>query len=250
MFRQVRKAYYDDPLVTPPVVVPPPVKTFTQEEVNAIAAKERKAAEDRAKKLATDLEALKQSQNLSEQEKEVLNAKISELEKQYLTTEQLAAQTLEKEKKVAKEQQEQLVKDRDAWKTNYTTSMIRTEILAGASNSDVDAVNPNQMYQLLQHTAKVVDKLGPDGKPTGETQVVLAVTIPDAKDKTKTVTVELPVVDALKQLKGMPADYGNLFKSTIKGGLGSGNNGRVAPIDIPSMSMEEFEQYRKQRKKS
>jgi hypothetical protein len=89
-----------------------------------------------------------------------------------------------------------------------------------------------------------VEKLGPDGKPTGEFEARVKFT--GEKDG-KPVQLDLTPDETVKLMTEMPQQYGNLFISAATGGLGGGNgsSGPKAPItNIKDLSNEEYEKRR------
>lgn len=218
-----------------PATPPEPPKTFTQADVDNIVQTRVKKEKERAQKLADDLEQIKGQANLSEEHKTALQAQIDELQNSLLTKEQLADQ--EKKKFEAQHQKvtAELTADRDKYRDLYTSTTIKRAILDAAIANE--AAVPGQLVTMLTGAARLAEVKGADGKPTGEHEPFVKVSGRD-KDN-KPVVLDLPVLDAVKQMKEWPDLYGNLFKDTKTGGVGATTTGQgssVNPNNVSSMS--------------
>ncbi|TXH08447.1 MAG: hypothetical protein E6R03_18200 [Hyphomicrobiaceae bacterium] len=244
------KTFFDDPPAVPPVVppvVPPPPptpQTFTQEQVNAMLAKNKRELQTKNEELATQLEALKQKTGLSEQEKADLESRIEQLRTEHLSeSQQLQRKAAELEKKL-KTDSETLSKERDSWKGRFDSTLIENGIRAGSVKHT--AASDEQMIALYGHKARVVEILDDAGQPTGMFEVRLKVKQEDPKTK-KDVEVELPIVDAIGELRKRP-ENANLFLTDGKPGAGllNGNaDKKQGSTWRPGMSQEEYNKSRK-----
>jgi len=82
-----------------------------------------------------------------------------------------------------------------------------------------------------------------NGEPTG--MLAPKVKFPDTDKDGKSVILDLTVTEAVKRMKELTDQYGNLFKGTAAGGIG----GSTVPttggkIDISKMSQEDYEKNR------
>lgn len=228
--------YYDDPPATPP----PEEKKFTQADVDRIAAEERRKYQTKQQELTTQMEDLKKNSALSQTQRDDLQKKIDELQQQYLTKEQLAAQKLEKERAAEKLQIEELTQHRDGYKGLFESTIVESAILKAASTHE--AFSSEQLKDLLFGKAKVVEEKDDAGK-TIKHNVVIKTTMTDPKTK-QLVPVELPVDEAVKQMKDQPEKFGNLFKSGVAGGLGGGSGKGGKPFDIKTATDAEYRAFR------
>lgn len=195
-------------------------KGFSQEEVNALLAKERRKLQGNNEKTIKELEALKKTAQLTQEEKERVEQRIEDLRNEYLTKEQLDKKKRKEEEDRTKKEKDELSKDRDHWKTLYEVSTIERELVDAAIKGD--SYNPDQVLQILKPNTRLVEELDQDNRPTGRfvSKVRLA-----GKDKDgKTVVLDLTPTEAVKQMKEMDDIYGNLFKSGARGGVGGNNN--------------------------
>ncbi len=230
---------YNDP---PP---PPTPATFTQEQVDAIVAKEKREHQTKQQTLTTQLEELKKTEGLTKKQKDDLQKQIDDLQQQYLTKEQLAAQKLDAERAAEKKTLEELSQDRDGWRGRFESTTVENAIIKAASDNEV--FSAEQIKDLLIGRAKVVEEKDEHGKVKGF-NVLIKTTILDKKTNLP-VPVEIPVDEAIKQMKAQPEKYGNLFKSGVTGGVGgsSGKGGKpITASDIATMSDAEYKAWRQQ----
>lgn len=246
------------PAQTPPPQTPPPTPPgeidiggikFTpiqQQKLNALIAEERRKQESTNRTLVEQLEQLKKSSGMSEQEKANLQARIDELTATYTTKEQQQQteyqkleKKLETETKKAKETVDTLTKQLH----NKYKQVDLSE--AAASHK---AISGKQVVTILWDQTVVEEALDENGRPTGE--LVTRVNF-EGKDKEgKPVKLKLSPKDAVKAMTEMPDEYGNLFENTSRGGLGQGGNqpgggnGRIPNIE--DMSPQDYAKYRQQ----
>lgn len=227
----------------PPNPPNPGGKTFTQDEVNKFVAERSKKATERAEQLEKQLKDMLDSKNLTEKEKTEYQARLEEIQTANMSKEEQWKKENEKISKGYTKQVETLAGERDSWKKRFDTLMTDLEIRkAGKTNN---CFNEDQMVEILGRGARMREKVGADGKATGDYEAVLSFT--DEKDE-KPFSVELPVADAIKRMKELPHRYGNLFKSDNTPGLGGGTNG--SGLNVPlvfdeSMSDETYDKFRK-----
>ena len=219
----------------------PPVKTFTKDEVEAIVQREKKKDQAKTKQAITELETLKRSKSLTEQEQTKLTEQINALQDQLLTKEELA----KKEKEGIKSDYEAKVSDlqnqRDDWKSRFTQAEISRSITDAATAKK--AFRAQDIHALLRPNTELEPELNEAGEETG--RLVPKVNF-ESKDKDgKQVFLKLTPKEAVDQMYDDVEQFGHLFEPTSKAGLGS-NNQRIPTRNIKTMSHEE---YRKQRKK-
>jgi len=210
-------------------------KTFTQDQLNAVLAEERKKFESNSKKLHDELEAIKGKSQLSAQERSELEQRIESLKKETMTKEELAAQRNAQLEKASKAERDQLLQQRDHWEKQYKEATISRAILDAATTEK--AYNPNQLVALLSFNTKLTEVLDDSGKPTG--QYVPKTTIPVKDSKGKVTPMDLPVNEAIKKLKEQE-EYHNLFLGSGVGGVGANNQGGGRNGAMENMTGEEY----------
>jgi chromosome segregation ATPase len=224
----------------------PNKKTFTQDEVNAIMAKESRKVKDAQTKLMSQLEEAKKASKIGSEERASLEKQIEELQKQTMTAEERAKQNANKLQKQHKEEIDQRDAEIEKWKNLYTTSTVSNALLKAASQNK--AKLPSQILQMFRHDVKLVAKLDENGKTTDEFEARLDFV--DLNDDGKEVTMNLTVDEAVKRMTELP-HYGNLFEGTKTGGLGSSNaQGGTGKIDIAKIAKEDPARFRKLRKEN
>lgn len=220
-------------------------KSFTQDEVNKMLAIDRRKNSDKMQKTIGELEALKKSKNLTEQQQADLSKRIEELQDQLLTKEQLAQRDREKLKTDYDGQIVQLTGDRDTWRTRYEKALVVNAIHAAAKEHG--AIDNNQIIALIQaHSPRVVQELGESGEPKDIFTPKVKMLDYDTKEK-KEVTLDFTISEAVKRLKEKPENF-NLFAATVNGGLGLGSGTGRGDSDAPPLT--DPAAYRKWRKKN
>jgi hypothetical protein len=220
-------------------------KIFTQDDVNAFLAKEKRKTQETQKQLAAQLSEYKQTAELSSEAKVELEKQIEDLQKQYMTVEERARQTSEKVKKVHEDELVALKTDRDSWQQRYTASTIESNIIHAASaNKAVEAL---QILAILRPATKLTEKLDEQGKPTGIFEP--RVDFQDMDKDAKPIVLNLSVPEAVKRMTELP-QHGNLFQGTKTGGLGgSGSSGKGAgKLNLVKIARDDPALYRKLRK--
>lgn len=196
-------------------------KTFTQEELNTILAKEKRAFQEERQKLSADLNAFKEKTNMTAQEKQELEARIEELQKATMTKEEIAQREQAKAKKQYEDNLKALENEATSWKSRYTKETIARSILDEAVRNEAYA--PEQLVELLSVRSKLAPVLDEAGKPTGS--FVTKVSFDDVDKDQKPVTLEMTIPETIKRMKEIPNRFGNLFKSGANNGAGGSNNG-------------------------
>ena len=218
--------------------------SFTQDEVNAIIAKERAADKKRNEQLVQQLESLKSTSKMTSDEKAALESRIEELKTQHMTKEELAARDRKKLEEELSGARDSAINEAKSWKSRYESSTIQRALVDEAVKGD--AFSPHQIMELLSPRSKVVEALDDKGKPVGNFIVQIAFDDVD-KDK-KPVTMQLTPAEAVKRMKELPERFGNLFKSGVRGGLGSGNASGTDGNATVASAIKSPEAYRASRK--
>ena len=209
-----------------------PSKTFTQTELNTILKRERKKQEDKTRTQIKELEQLKKSKSMTEQDRAKLSSQIDTLQSELLTKEQLAAREKEKLKKQHGQQIDQVTKERDSWQQRYRSAEINRAISDAASSEGAFA--SRDIQALLSPNTSLQEDMDDNGSPKGS--FTPKVKFLDSSKDGKPVTLDLTVSDAVKRMKDTPEKYGHLFKSTASSGLGeSGGAGRGTAQDVSKM---------------
>jgi len=219
-------------------------KKFTQEEVNKFLAEDRRKAQKQREDLITQLSSLRETATLTEQQKKELEDRISNLQAEGQTKEQLQKGEIENLRKTLEKAQKDLGSERDAWRNRFTDAEITRAITDAAV--EAGAFSPAQLVLLLKGNTRLVEALGEDGKPTGN--LVPKITYEDVDKDNKPIKLDLAVSESMKRMVATPKKYGNLFKSTAAGGLGGSNAGGSSGADDGKPPINDAAKYREFRK--
>jgi hypothetical protein len=244
-------AFYDDPPISPPppAVPPPPPpptpgKTYTQAELDKMFADHRKGLQDQNKQMADELQKLRESNSLTQAEKDALDGQIANLKNQYQSKEQAAAAEAEKLRKQLASETEKLSAEGKKWHGEFNNLLIENAIVTGASKHN--AASSEQMLDLLRFKAKVVEDVDGDGKPTGKFVAKIPVLVLNPKTNTWE-TIEYPIVEGIAKMRENPANA-NLFLTDGKPGFGgnpAAGGGGGKPLDWKNMTPEQHREARK-----
>jgi hypothetical protein len=225
---------------------------FSQIDVNKFVAEERRKAEAKHQaQLSTIQKTLEEtltSKNLTAQEREQLAQRLEDVQKESRTKDQQQAH----ERKQLEEQYAIKLTDEktraDRWETRYRESMVDRALQDAAVNGE--AFKVSQMVTQLRPWTRITEITDEKtGKGTGHFKVV--VDFPDIDPATgqSVVTLHTPE-SAVKRMKELPNDYGNLFKSGVVGGIGSNTatggpmSGPGGKIDVKNLSPQQYQEIR------
>lgn len=242
-FLPIRIAYDD-----PPVVVPPPEpKVFKQEDVDRMVADARRKDQAEIQKHSAELKKLQNTVGLSEKEKAEIRQRLQDMEDTYKTAEQKKSEEIARKEAEYTEKLDSTSKERDTWKETFQKTTVENALVKHVA---ADAVNPDQLEDLLTNKCRVVADVDADGKPTGKHTVMVKITVTDTKTKLP-VVLDVTVPEAVKAMKADIPRYGNLFKSTMSSGTGTNPSRNATPTgpisgeEIGKMTDEEYIAFRK-----
>ena len=217
-------------------------KAFTQEDINKIVKKEKESWKKSQEKQLDELKQLRESLTLNEQQKADMDTRIKELENQVLSKEELAAREKKRLEESSKKEVDRLTGEANHWKDLYTRKTIEDSIKEEAMKQK--AFSPQQIFMMLHAQTRLVPVVAEDGKPTGKYKSEINWT--EVKDGV-TVEVSLPVAEVIKRMKEAPEQFGNLFETDARGGVGGNNNTSVSRAGITPSTLKDPEFYRKNR---
>lgn len=192
-------------------------KKFSQADVDRMMANHRKGLQQNVSELTAQLETLKSSQHASQEEKDNLQASISQLESQLLTEKEIAERD---RKKLASEKEtalESVTSERDMWRGRFESTLVQNSLTQAAVEHK--AFSPEQITRMFSNEAKTVEIMK-DGKGTGQFEVRMTVSMPDGDSGTK--QLEMSASEAIKELASRD-QYANMFGFDGKTGLGRKN---------------------------
>lgn len=211
-------------------------RTFTQADLNKILAEDKRKHQERYGQLEASYQELLQSQTLSKDERDKLQARLEDVQKSLRTKEQQA----EYERKQAEEKYKNELKT-EKERAQYWENLFKQETVVRSlqdAAQAADAFNSSQIVGLLRPYTELKDV---DGK------LAPMVDFPDIDEKTgaEIRTLRTPQ-DAVKRMRELPKVYGNLFKSNVVSGVGAGqaSTGNPDNIDYSNMTAEEYRKHR------
>ncbi len=246
----------EPPPATPPATPPTPTnqdvnpktgKLFTQDEVNRIAAENKRALQAANKQHLAELEQLRKAKGLTEKEKDALTSRIEELQASMMTKEELARKDANKQKREYEEKLKEVTGQRDYFQQLFQDSTIEREISDAATASG--AYNSRQVVNLLKQSARLVEVTDEDGNVIpGKHAVKIKLSDKDAAGKATVLDLDVP--EALKRMKDDNEQWGNLFKNNLTAGLGDKRSeGGSKPPDVRKMTPEQYRIHRAEEKK-
>ena len=219
-------------------------KVFTQEQVNAMLAKDKDKAKRERDQLVQQMQSWAE-QGLTTENLTSLQARIDELTNEGKSKETLAKEAQDKMARQHKQEIEKATGESKKWKSEYEKFRLASEI--GSAAAAKKARNPKQIQSLLGPMSYFREELGEDKKPTGEYTPRIKMTERD-KDGLE-VLLDLTVTEAVERLS-QTEEHMNLFDSGANGGLGSHNGGgsnHKKSGDISNLPMADYYAERKKR---
>lgn len=217
----------------------PETKTFTEDQVKAsIGEVEKKFKEERTQ-LLQKLQMLETTAKLTKEEREEMGKTVEDLRKKVFTAEELASQEVKKQSDTFKKQLEGTISERDSWRSKFSEEKITRAIMDAAVTHE--AFNPRQIVALVRNDAFLEEVKGEDGQITEHRPMVKIRTVDKSK---KPVELVLSPEQAIEQLK-QDQSYFNLFKGTMKDGLGSNNGGKGTKMTLAEAAKAGPEVFRK-----
>lgn len=209
---------------------------FTQSDLNKFLAEDKRKHQERYQQLETSYQELLQSQNLTKEDRDKLQARLEDVQKSLRTKEQQA----EYERKQAEEKYKNELKT-EKERAQYWENLFKQETVVRSlqdAAQAADAFNSSQIVGLLRPYTELKDVEG---------KLAPMVDFPDIDEKTgaEIRTLRTPQ-DAVKRMRELPKVYGNLFKSNVVSGVGAGqaSTGNPDNIDYSNMTAEEYRKHR------
>jgi hypothetical protein len=219
-------------------------KKFTQQEVDKIVISRNKNLKTQYEQLETNYNKLLEQTNLTEEARNQIQADLENVQNLMRSKEQ----NLELAAKKAKEKYDADLRnaslERDRFKTLFETSTIERAIVDAAAKNE--AWDPTQFVKIIGNQAKIVEELTDAGEKTG--RLVPRIEW-EVSDSTGTVSKVLKTPEeVIGLMKEDTQKHGNLFRSNVARGLGSGNAAGInssAKVDVSKLSAQQYAEMRK-----
>ena len=187
-----------------------------QDELNVMMAENRRNLTKQNGELVGQLEQLKQNTRLTQEERDELQSRITQLEEQYMTKEELSKRENAKKEKTFQKEIETATKEKESWRNLYASETIDRSLQDAAIEGK--ALRPSQIVDILRNRTQLVEVMTSDGQPTGRYAPV--VKFNDVNDEGKPVILDLSPSETIKRMRELTENYGNLFEGTATSGLG------------------------------
>lgn len=221
----------------------PPAKTFTQDEVNALLAKERRAAQTKIQDQLKALEAIKQD-GLTPEAKIALEQQIETLRTQSQTEAELAKQSLAKAQRDWKKREAELTAELDRAVQLHEKLQVDTVLSSAMGLHGVSPAAAPILSAFISQRLQKVPVMDEAGKATGQFRHMVNLEVPDGDDG-KLKVLQLPPDKAVAHLRENET-FAGLFISNAKPGIGGQNTPFSGTADVAQMTQEQYMQWRKQ----
>jgi len=221
---------------------------FTQEDLNRFLAEDRRKHQAQLQKMESQLNELAKSKSLTEQERQTLKENLDAIAGQLRTKEQQL--TLEKRQLEEQYQAkiEEAEKKTQVWEALFRDSTIERSLQDAAVKHE--AFNPAQIVTQLRPWTRVIEVMDEKtGKPTGKYKPVVDMPDVDATTGEQVMMTRSPE-EAVKRMKEMPEQWGNLFRSNVVSGIGSSSaTGGLTPgqggrVDVRKLTPQQYREIR------
>ena len=221
---------------------------FTQEDLNRFLAEDRRKHQVQLQKMESQLNELAKSKSLTEQERQTLKENLDTIAGQLRTKEQQL--TLEKRQLEEQYQAkvEEAAKKAQVWEALFRDSTIDRSLQDAAVKHE--AFNPAQIVTQLRPWTRVIEVMDEKtGKPTGKYKPVVDMPDVDATTNEQVIMNRSPE-EAVKRMKEMPEQWGNLFRSNVVSGIGSSSAtgglmpGQGGKIDVRKLTPTQYREIR------
>jgi hypothetical protein len=209
----------------------------------AIAAKEEEFKKTQ-RELAAQLGEAKKQKGLTEQEKAVHQARIEELENQFLTEQEKAKRAAVQKESEFTSQVDGLTSERDMWRTQFESEAASNQITRSAHTNK--AFDPSQIGAILNPMIEFKESVD-EATGTGTGTYTPVVKFPDVGEDEKPIVMEYSVDEAVKRMTELPR-FANLFEDTMKSGIGGTGNADSKKVDVARIARENPAEYRRLRK--
>jgi hypothetical protein len=233
------------PDATKTIVAP---KVFSQDDVNKFMADEKRKMGKKFEELESAYKEALENQSLTSEQRGKLQEQLEDVQKRFRSKEM----QLELDKKALEEklhnESRRLTDQATAWESKFKTSVIERALLDAAVSND--AYSASQIVGLLRPMTRMVENIV-DGQPTGDLVPVVEFEDIDVNTGASIMTRRAPE-DAVRRMKELTAQYGNLFKSNVVSGIGSGSamgglaQGSDGRVDPRKLTTEQYVKLRKE----
>jgi hypothetical protein len=224
-------------------------KSFSQKDLNTFLAEDRRKHQEKYEKLEVSMTKMLEDTNLQKEQRAKIASELQDLQASHRTKDQQREYEVKQERDRFTTELETAKEKVIQWETLYKSSVVDRSLQDAAIEHD--AFNPVQIMGLLRPNTRMQEQVDEQGNPLGSFSPVID--FPDTDETTgeKVTTLRTPE-EAVQRMKELPHLFGNLFRSNVVSGIGSGSatggvksgEGRIDPTKLTA------EQYRKVRREN
>ena len=218
--------------------------TLTQEQFNAAIAKEKKAWQTKQQQLAQQLDEIKKSATMTAEQKTALEQQIEELRNANLSVEERARLAKEKVEKEWKEKYEASDGQAQTWRKRHDDLKISHDLRQAAIEAGVLPNSIKFVEAVLRPLTRLVEENDDDGQPAGKYTVKIKFS--DKTKEGKPFMGDYTIAETLARMKDTPEEYGSLFETDKKGGLGANNGQPGKKTNLKNMPTGEYIRRRRE----
>ncbi len=221
-------------------------KLFSQRDVDEIVVKRNKTLRAEYEKLESNYTGLLQQANLSSEQRAKLESDLENVQAQLRTKEQQIEHERRKAAEKHQTEVEKVSKERDHYKNMFETSTVERAITDAALMHD--GFNSEIFIALLAPKAKMVEETDKLGAKTGKLVPQIEWAVKD--DAGGQTMVRKSPAEIVELMKDDSERYGNMFKSNVARGVGSGtaagsgNPGQVGAVNHKKITDAEYMKLR------
>lgn len=188
-----------------------------QARINTLLADQKREFQRKTQESLTEINALRQRNDLTSKEREELDHKVEELQNNLSSKEEIATRERRELERKHEHTAETLQKQVTNVTQKYEDSLIAREISDAATLHK--GVNPKHFKAILQPMAKVVAPKDDEGALLEGKPDVVVISFPDKDKDGKDIVLNLSANDAVKRMSEI-GEHQTLFKGKGTGGLG------------------------------
>lgn len=196
--------------------------------------KNRDALKGEKQKLLDQMNALLESNKLTEEERNGLKARVDDLESQVLSKEELAAKTAKKVREEADREIEKIKGQAKHFESLFNSHKVQADITKAAQ--EAGAFSVDQIHGLLAPRTRLEPVMDDDGKPTGQYRSLTTVSVIDGE---KRIEKDLPTSEAVGAFLSLPENK-NLVDSKFRAG-GGATGGRTSQGGAKTITRSQFD---------
>ena len=223
-------------------------KSFSQTDLNAFLAEDRRKHQEKYTKLEVSMKKMLEDTNLQKEQRAKIESELNDLQATHRTKDQQREYEVKQERDRFTTELDTAKEQAIQWETLYKSSVVDRSLQDAAIAQD--AFNPMQIMGLLRPNTRMQEQVDDSGNPLGLFSPVIDFPDVDETSGEQVTTLRTPE-EAVQRMKELPQLFGNLFRSNVVSGIGSGSaTGGVKSgegrIDPTKLSPSDYRKLRKE----